>query len=193
MPGGFFIYQANEDEKLLYANKAVCDIFGCDDLDDFKAFTGFTFRGMVHPDDYERVSSSITHQVEASQSDLDFVEYRIIRKDGKVRWLDDYGHYIEYDDQNSLYYEFSDALVFYSTFVAEGDRRQFLEAVTPGNIIRNTENKMTYSVPFRRVFDNGIRYYRLEFSKLHLDNENINFVVGFKDVDDEVRKDLRHR
>ena len=79
------------------------------------------------------------------------------------------------------------------TFVAEGDRRQFLEAVTPGNIIRNTENKMIYSVPFRRVFDNGIRYYRLEFSKLHLDNENINFVVGFKDVDDEVRKDLRHR
>jgi hypothetical protein len=89
--------------------------------------------------------------------------------------------------------KFSDALAFYSTFVAEGDRRQFLEAVTPGNIIRNTENKMIYSVPFRRVFDNGIRYYRLEFSKLHLDNENINFVVGFKDVDDEVRKDLRHR
>lgn len=155
MPGGFFIYQANEDEKLLCANKAVCDIFGCDDLDDLKAFTGFTFRGMVHPDDY--------------------------------------GHYIEYDDQNSLYYEFSDALVFYSTFVEEEDRRQFLEAVTPGNILRNTENKMKYSVPFRRVFDSGIRYYRLEFSKLHLDNGDIIFIVGFKDVNDEVRKDLRHR
>ena len=106
MPGGFFIYRADGCEELLYANKAVFDIFGCKDLEDFKALTGFTFRGMVHPDDYERISSSIADQVKESKGDLDFVEYRIIRRDGKVRWLDDYGHYIRYDDQNSLYYVF---------------------------------------------------------------------------------------
>ena len=28
MPGGFFIYRAEEPEKLLYVNKAVLDIYG---------------------------------------------------------------------------------------------------------------------------------------------------------------------
>ncbi len=106
MPGGFFIYRAEGNEELIYANKAVCDIFGCDSLEEFKALTGFTFRGMVHPDDYDRISVSITDQVKASQADLDYVKYRIIKKNGEVRWIDDYGHYIEYDDQNSLYYVF---------------------------------------------------------------------------------------
>lgn len=44
--------------------------------------------------------------MDESQDDLDFVEYRIIRKDGRVRWIDDYGHYIEADVYNGLYYVF---------------------------------------------------------------------------------------
>ena len=36
MPGGFFIYKADEGEELLYANKAIYDIFGCESLDEFK-------------------------------------------------------------------------------------------------------------------------------------------------------------
>ena len=256
MPGGFFIYKADGSEELLYANKAVYQMFGCDSLEDFKTYTGFTFRGMVHPEDYERVSSSIKDQVEESQSDLDFVEYRIIRKDGAIRWIDDYGHYAETDVYNGLYYvfisditdkyqkaesdkalrtaviealtqvydsvwlindmatqrfelyrideklahmlpaqeavrlqRFSDAFAFYSNLVLEEDRRQFVDAVAPENIIKNTREKLIYSVPFRRIFDNGIRYYRVEFARLDLDNGKINIVAGFKDVDDEVRKD----
>ena len=53
IPGGFFIYRADESTEILYANGAVFKIFGCADLDEFKGLTGFTFRGMVHPDDYE--------------------------------------------------------------------------------------------------------------------------------------------
>ena len=46
---------------------------------------------MVHPEDYDRISASITNQIKGSQADLDFVEYRIIRRDGEVRWIEDYG------------------------------------------------------------------------------------------------------
>lgn len=105
MPGGFFIYRADEKKELVYANKAACDIYGCKDLEEFKAFTGFTFEGMIHPDDYRRMAS-ITDQIKENQSDLDFVQYRIIRKDGEVRWLNEYGHYMKYDEQNSIYYVF---------------------------------------------------------------------------------------
>ena len=59
MPGGFFIYRAAEPEELLYANKAVFAIYGCADLEEFRELTGFTFRGMVYPDDYREISKSI--------------------------------------------------------------------------------------------------------------------------------------
>ncbi|MBO4428357.1 MAG: EAL domain-containing protein [Clostridia bacterium] len=106
LPGGFFIYKADGEGKLLYANKATFDIFGCDGPEDFKKLTGFTFRGMVHPEDYDNISASITEQIKDSQADLDYVEYRIVRKDGAIRRIRDYGHYVEYDDKRGLYYVF---------------------------------------------------------------------------------------
>ena len=106
MPGGFFIYKAAQSEELLYANKALFNIFGCDDLDDFKELTGYTFKGMPHPDDYRAISKSIAEQIDGSDENLDYVEYRIIRKDGEVRWVDDYGHYTETDEYGGIYYVF---------------------------------------------------------------------------------------
>ncbi len=256
MPGGFIIYRADQNEELLYANKAVCRIFGCESLDEFKELTGFTFRGMVHPEDYEQVSSLIKTQVNDSRYDLDNVEYRIVRKDGEMRWVDDFGHYVESAVYDGLYYvfisdvtakyqqaqsdkalrtaviealtrvydsvwlihdmetqrfelfridenmvhilpanvaakltKFSDAFAFYSNLVLEEDREQFLESVTPRSIVENVQSKLIYSVPFRRVFEDGVRYYRVEFAKLDLGNGEIGIVAGFKDVDDEVRKE----
>ena len=103
MPGGFFIYKAEEPGELLYANKPVFDIYGCDDLEDFKKLTGYTFRGMVHPEDYPHISASVAEQIDASDDNMDYVEYRIIRKDGAVRRVDDYGHYLETDAYGGVY------------------------------------------------------------------------------------------
>ena len=83
----------------------------------------------------------------------------------------------------------SDAFVFYSNLVLEEDRQGFLDAVRLENIIRNTESQLIYSVPFRRVFDSGIRYYRVEFARLVLEDDLSGIVLGFKDVDEEVRKE----
>ncbi|MBO5514013.1 MAG: response regulator [Mogibacterium sp.] len=106
MPGGFFIYKAEGKEELLYANHAVFDIYGCDGLEDFKELTGYTFKGMVHPDDYVAISQSINEQIEDSDENIDHVVYRITRKDGEVRWVDDYGHYAESEGMGGLYYVF---------------------------------------------------------------------------------------
>ena len=94
MPGGFFIYRAGGNEELIYANRSVFSIFGCKDLEEFKELTGYTFRGMVHPEDYKRINSSIHDQIENSIDHMDYAEYRIIRKDKAIRWVDDYGHYL---------------------------------------------------------------------------------------------------
>ena len=36
MPGGFFIYKAAQPGELVYANRALIEIFGCSDLEEFK-------------------------------------------------------------------------------------------------------------------------------------------------------------
>ena len=106
MPGGFFIYKAEQLEEVLYANQAVYDIFGCADQEEFTALTGSTFKGMLHPDDYEFVSHSIFEQTKNNDSRTDFTEYRIIRKDGAVRWVEDYGHFTQTEAYGGVYYVF---------------------------------------------------------------------------------------
>lgn len=106
MPGGFFIYKKEMPEELLYANRAVLNIFGCKNLEEFKELTGYTFKGMLHPDDYDTVSETIQRQVQENEEFMDYVEYRIIRRDGAVRWVDDYGHYTDTEAYGGIYYVF---------------------------------------------------------------------------------------
>ncbi len=106
MPGGFFIYKAEGDGEILYANRAVFDIMGCSDPEEFKILTGNTFKGMVHPEDYEDIYSSIKDQIGEQNDSVDYVEYRIIRPDGSVRWVDDYGQYTETDAYGGIFYVF---------------------------------------------------------------------------------------
>lgn len=110
MPGGFFVYRAYETEELLYANAALLRIFGCENLTEFRELTGGSFRGMVHPEDLERVEGSIWEQIANSQHDLDYVEYRIVQKSGEVRWIEDYGHFVHNELLGDVFFVFvSDA------------------------------------------------------------------------------------
>lgn len=88
MPGGFFIYRADDSTEMLYVNQATCDIFGCETLEEFREPTSNSFRGMGHPEDYDRIQTSIDDQIAdtSNRSLLDYVVYRIIRKDGTVRF-----------------------------------------------------------------------------------------------------------
>ncbi|MDE7358731.1 MAG: PAS domain-containing protein, partial [Lachnospiraceae bacterium] len=106
MPGGFFIYHADGDEELVYINNAMLRIFGCDTREEFRELTGYTFKGIVHPDDIDAVEASIQSQIAHSVEDLDYVEYRIVRKDGMVRWVEDYGHFVHTDTYGDLFYVF---------------------------------------------------------------------------------------
>ena len=106
MPGGFFIYHADENERLIYANQALIQIYGCKSLKEFQEHTGYTFHGLVHPEDIEETQRSIKQQIFTHGNDLDQVEYRIIRKDGAVRWIEDYGHFVHTDRYGDLFYVF---------------------------------------------------------------------------------------
>lgn len=89
---GFFIYRATDDEKVLFVNPTVFKIFGCEDMEEYRQIAGTTFIEMVHPEDRKRVQWEIHEQVKQSDRKMDYIRYRIIRKDGEVRWIDDCGH-----------------------------------------------------------------------------------------------------
>ena len=108
MPGGFFIYHADGKEELIYANKAMLRIFGCDTEEEFRDLTGYTFRGMVYPEDVDSVEESIASQIAKSIYDLDYVEYRIIQKDGNVRWIEDYGHFLHTEAYGDIFLVFAE-------------------------------------------------------------------------------------
>lgn len=106
MPGGFLIYYADRGEEIIYANRALLRIFQCETMEELRAHTGNSFRGLVHPDDLEEVEESIRSQIAASQYDLDYVEYRICRRDGAVRWIEDYGHFVHSESLGDIFYVF---------------------------------------------------------------------------------------
>ena len=106
MPGGFFIYRADDKEELLFANSAMAELMGCGSKEELRELTGNSFRGLVHPDDLDEVEKSISAQISANHSKLDYVEYRVVRKDGTVRYVDDYGHFVHTGEYGDIYIVF---------------------------------------------------------------------------------------
>ncbi|MBP5761930.1 MAG: hypothetical protein J6W48_03045, partial [Lachnospiraceae bacterium] len=57
LPGGFFIYEAEGEESILYAEPNVIRLYGCETFEEFYEHIGGTFKGMVHPDDVHKVQN----------------------------------------------------------------------------------------------------------------------------------------
>ncbi len=106
MPGGFLIYHADGDEEIIYANEAMCRIWECGSLEEFETLCGNSFKGIVHPDELEEVEKSINEQIKDSEYCLDHVEYRAITKNGQIRWIDDYGHFVRSEIAGDVFYVF---------------------------------------------------------------------------------------
>ncbi len=108
MSDGFFVYRATEDEQILFANPAVLKIFACDTFDEFRELVGNSFHGMIHPEDLNRVKWEINEQIGRSERKMDYIRYRIRRKDGEIRWIDDCGHLEDsgLDEESRLFYVF---------------------------------------------------------------------------------------
>ena len=129
MPGAFMIYSAAGDEEILFANQDLIRMTGCSDFEEFLDWTKHSFRGFVHPEDLDRVEESIQRQIEeavredqkvklengdqraaglASEGSHreDYVEYRIIRKDGGILPVVDIGRLIDSENHGEVFFVF---------------------------------------------------------------------------------------
>ncbi len=171
MPGGFLIYYADRGEEIVYANRGLLRIFQCDSMEEFREHTNNSFRGLVHPEDLDEVEASIYRQIEASQFDLDYVEYRIRRRDGEIRWIEDYGHFVHTQALGDIFYVFlGDAtekhdqmLEEKNRILAESLKRARLAIESKNTFLSNMSHDMR--TPLNAIF--GFT----SLAKMNLDNQ----------------------
>ncbi|MBR3532593.1 MAG: GGDEF and EAL domain-containing protein [Clostridiales bacterium] len=106
LPGGFFIYEAGGDEKILFAETNVVKLYGCETYEDFLEYTQGSFKNMVHPDDLNKIENQIQAQTIFGEQRHDYVRYRIKTKQGEVRYIEDFGHLLHWHGGKSFYYVF---------------------------------------------------------------------------------------
>ena len=160
MPGGFLIYRAGGSEEIVFANRGLLRIFQCETMEEFRRLTGNSFRGLVHPDDLEAVEASIETQIASTRFDLDYVEYRVTAKDGSIRWIEDYGHFVHSDVVGDVFY------VFLVDATEKRDQLLRERALINQEHLRRLEVIEGLSVNYESIFyldmeDERIRPYRL--------------------------------
>ncbi|MBR5967590.1 MAG: GGDEF and EAL domain-containing protein [Lachnospiraceae bacterium] len=116
LPGGFFVYEAEGEEKILFADQNVIELYGCKTFDEFFEYVGGSFQGMVHPEDLHKIENQIQAQTVFGEKRHDYVRYRIITKKGEIRFIEDFGHLLHYDEKNSFFY----------VFIVDVDQNEFM-------------------------------------------------------------------
>ena len=106
LPGGFFYYHAFGAQELIGFNSKMVKLFGCETENEFRELVGNSFKGIVHPDEYEAIESNIKNQITTGGDNIDHVKYRFIRRDGSIGMMDDYGYFSHSEAFGDIYYVF---------------------------------------------------------------------------------------
>ena len=87
------------DEKIMYANSKSEEVIGYP----LNELTGLPFLDLVHPDDLERVKKRYKKRVKGETLSR-FVQYRMISKQGKVKWFESNGVLIPWEKEIGVLY-----------------------------------------------------------------------------------------
>ena len=178
IPGGFFIYRAGGNEELIYVNDAMLHLFRCETIEEFQELTGNSFKGIVHPDDLERVEAYIAHQIDNDLQALDYVEYRIIRKDGEICWVEDFGHLVHDETEGDIFY------VFISD-ITERIQKQNRERISHQEMIDAASSREKQYMT--AITSDAIAIYEVNLSKDLMEGKAIR-IVG--DVEIPISEDM---
>ncbi len=120
LPGGFFVYEAEGEEKMLFAETNVIKMYGCETYEEFYDYIGGTFKGMVHPDDLSAIEDQIQAQTMLGDKRHDYVRYRILTKQGEERYVEDFGHLLHWMNGKSFFY----------VFIVDVDRNEYYNRIS---------------------------------------------------------------
>ena len=84
MPGAFIVYRADkENDEILLANNELLRLTGCKNMDELLAYTGKSFRNLIHRDEQESCQKSIWSQIDGDHSN-DYIFFHMRKADGNI-------------------------------------------------------------------------------------------------------------
>lgn len=106
LPSAFIIYRADPtDDELLYANREMLRLTGCDDIQSFFDYTKRSFRNLVAPSEQDSVQTSVWAQVNADYADIDaYVRFSLVRHNGSLVEVLGHGRIVEHSSYGRLFY-----------------------------------------------------------------------------------------
>ncbi len=107
MPGGFVICRADwNDDRILYANQEILNIFECENEKEFLELTGGVIKKAVYPDDYQALRVRMKHQIDRYHDASENLHYRIVARSGDIKYIESYGKYYDDPKEGPLLYIF---------------------------------------------------------------------------------------
>lgn len=106
LPSAFIIYRADPtDDELLYANREMLRLTGCDDIQAFFDYTKRSFRNLVVPSEQDSLQTSVWAQVNADCADIDaYVRFSLVRHNGSLVEVLGHGRIVEHSSYGRLFY-----------------------------------------------------------------------------------------
>lgn len=153
--GGFRICRNDESFGFVYVSEGVAAIQGYT-VEELLRVSGGTLEGSVYPADAAGIVSEIARQYE--QGDTYLIRYRVIHKDGSLRWVSDTGKRVESKDGSVFHYSLiQDITATKRSVDALHDlfamQRQMVEAIESGLIC--------YTFPEKELLLSNEEAYRI--------------------------------
>ena len=118
IPGVFYRRKLDRRRSLLYVSPDISSLCGYP-AEDFTATRTRTLDGLVHPDDSAQTAESIKRAIEANAPWS--IEYRILHRDGEIRWIHETGRAVVYRAGAVLY-------LFQDGFLRDATQSKRMEA-----------------------------------------------------------------
>lgn len=103
-PSGALICQADSSRKILMANHEISRMAGCDSMAEFYDFVGNCFDNLIVREDLDHALSIIEELKNDDTLDIYSVNFRIKCKNGSVKRLKDYVHYVHDSEHGPIFY-----------------------------------------------------------------------------------------
>ena len=104
LPGAFIIYRADKmDDEILFANREMIRLTGCQSMDELLTYTQGSFRNLVRQEEQKTVEQDIWTQIEDGHRN-DYIHFHLKKQDGGLLEVLDHGRIVENERYGKVFY-----------------------------------------------------------------------------------------
>ena len=106
LSGGFFVCEAKGRREILFADRNVLALYACESMEEFRILTENRFSGMVHAEDRKDAEREIETRIVRGGHCHDDLRFRLITKNGDVRYAEAFMHLLHAEDGRAYLHGF---------------------------------------------------------------------------------------